>query len=1323
MKSVANTSGGSAAAAGFNFHAILGAIAGIHALRGKPVHWTDGLTAAHPCAVSFETAGPGDDMSLELVDGSTVELQVKKGLRADRQRFWPALDSLCEGIDADRCNYGILIVCPHSSIPVRQRYALALRRIGDGRNDGASTEQTRLYNHIEERGYDPAKVCSRIRIKTVSALEDDGDAIAAARFELGHICADHRQVILAWHTLCRDALSAIVNKGRRTVRSLSAHLCASNIYLEDTAKDSPAALSQCLLRWTMSRTEHFQVLGISRPLLTDLAWLPLSASVRDSSIEPASAAEQSLADYHAIGEKSRTGQDLINARTIGTFRKQCVVIGGPGSGKSLLLKLLAREFAKDSYVSIRVSLRDLARRMQEKGCAVEEGLFQLGLDGTGISPEQFRAASLGDLVLLCDGLDECGHHQHSIASGLQNILASHPSYRIVVTTRPIGYTTTELHGWRHYQLEPLAREDTAKHLATICGSVLQNTSRDADELLPQIRSYLKEDSVTGILSRSPLLLAFGAALFLNDKDPCRTKSELYKRIFRLIDEAQVPRKDGTEPPEKAIRNSVLNQLGWLVIASPLLPSDELEKQCARTMQQAIGGTYLQAFATVQASITYWEEAGLIERLRHPETDLIAFIHKTCGEFAAALYLSEMEPDEARETIMAALSNPDWNEVLDFATQTPLATILAEILVAEFDAAQPDLSKLKRLFRVLVRPETSLSPAERRSFLERVFTLARSEDRQKAYRVGRCLTEYNLSRMQEVEEMALDIASVTTEWSRLVGWGVLACHFPSSLHQNDLEDILYHFMKRSRDKDFFVLQESKLPFGPHPDRSVFENFMIGALKCLLTSQDTEYQNRLIADVRQSQSNATVSFFYRFKALLKQLDREDVLRTEFGLAGISASLAQSVPEEFYTGMTSLLTDVVPSAFLHETVGPAPLTGLKYNAALFKMAGILNTTVSDAYVWSSGETHLSNVHALLRAAAYVFDLPAERLASEAKKMLATIETLIREGERQSCMSVLPDVDVAEIDWNRAQDIDLETDMLEGLVHHSSEWVQHLAAVLLDTRLHGTERLNVCMRMLATGTGNTLYFASALAAASPGGEELILHRLGRHSVEGLHHLFDQLKVNGWQVMPYHLPILKNCLVNSNAKTAVSAARCCQTTASSADNWLVPLLQSAMSYWLEHEEPNPKGVGSVPDSPREALLRTLCDIAPPAFDELAKLAGDSRTDVSNAAVDGIISLAIESSDNRSRLVASILAKQFVPRQCEKLLGDNVPYTAEELSILCGLRSDPEPSFRVLAVIRVFVHPAMDSEEALAAAASMKDDEDGNVRDAVHKFLDDKRKR
>ena len=522
-----NTSGGSAAAGGFGFQAQIGAIAGTHTLSGTPVQWIDGLSNATSCAVSFETSGPGDDLSLELVDGSIVEIQVKKGLRAD-DRFWSAINSLCEGIHCDRCSYGILIVCPNSSIPVRRGYALALERIGAGRNDRASTEQQRMTNHLATRGFDAESICGRLRIRMVSALEDAGDAIAAARAELRQVCADERQVPLAWNALCQDSLSAIANRSRRTVSSLSAHLRASGIDIEDAAKGSPAAISDRLLRWTMSRTEHFEILGIPRSLSMDQAWLALTAVVRDASTEQQPTIEQALAEYHALGEKKpRTDDNVIDARTIGTFRKLCVVVGGPGSGKSLLLKVLAREFAQDSYVSVRVRLRDLATRMQKTGCGVEEGLMQLGTDGTGVSREQLRAASLSDLVLLCDGLDECGERQFDIASGLKDMSTAHPSYRIVVTTRPIGYITSELRDWRHYEIAPLAESDTARHLETLCRCVLDDDSVEGtDELLPRIRTYLEKGSGSKVLARSPLLLAFGAALFLNWRDPSQAKLQV-----------------------------------------------------------------------------------------------------------------------------------------------------------------------------------------------------------------------------------------------------------------------------------------------------------------------------------------------------------------------------------------------------------------------------------------------------------------------------------------------------------------------------------------------------------------------------------------------------------------------------------------------------------------------------------------------------------------------------------------------------------------------------------------------------------------------------
>ena len=1320
MTRVSNTSGGAAAAGGFSFQANLGAIAGIHTLRGTPVQWTDGLTGAAPCAVSFETSGPGDDLSLELTDGSIVEIQAKKGLRAD-ERFWSALDALCEGIHCDRCSYGILIVCPNSSVPVRRGYALALERIGDGRNDGASPEQRKLASRLAGGGYDAETVCARIRIRTVSALEDAGDAISAARAELGHVCADDSQVTSAWYVLCQDALSAIISKSRRTLHNLSVRLRASKIDIEDTVKDSPIAISDGLLRWTMSRTEHFEVLGISQPLPTDRAWLALTAVVCDASSEQTPSAEEALADYHALGEKSRTDGYVIDAKTIGTFRKLCVVIGGPGSGKSLLLRVLAREFAKDSYVSVSVRLRDLATRMQETGCGVEEGLLQLGVDGTGVSREQLRAASLSDLVLLCDGLDECGKRQFDIASGLQDISASHPSYRIVVTTRPIGYSTGRLHDWRHYEIAPLAEADTAEHLETLCRCALdEDSTEQRDELLPRIRAYLKEGSTSRILARSPLLLAFGAALFLDRREPSKTKLELYQHIFRLIDGAPADHETRLKPPAKVIRNSVRNQLGWLISASRLWAAEDLERQCAQTMEQALGMTYLKARAVVEVSVKYWEEKGLIERLRYLGIDLIAFIHKTCGEFAAALHLSEMEPDEARQAIGTVLSNPDWDEILDFATGTPLATMLAELLVAEFEAVDPDESTLNRLFRVLVRPEASLLLAERRSFLERVFALARSEDRQKAYRVGLCLTKYDLSRMPEAEQMALALVAAPTEWSQLVGWAVLACHFPDSVHRSGLEDALAHFMERSGTKDFFVLRTLKPFFGPLPDRDVFENFMLGALKSLLPNQDAEYQDRLIADVRKSQPDATIGFASRFDALLGTLGQEGALSLPFRSAKFfeTFDLSVPVPHEFEASCAAISTEVVPSAFLENDTAPPPRTGPKCLAAFFELAGIMRVPAADICVWLSNDTRLDAVHTLFRAAAYVYDLPAERLAAEAKQAVADGESLRRDGKRNTFLDVLPDVDVAEVDWSRASEFDIDMGVVEGLVHHPSQWVQHLAAIFIHERLHGAARRSACERMLAAGTGDALYWAAALTVELPDGCELLMHRLGGCDTAGLHHLFDRLKEQGWRMTPSHLAILENGLINRGAKTAVSAARWCKDAASNSDTWLVDLLRSASSYWLENEEPYPESVGTVPDSPREALLRTLCGIAPPAFEELVKLAKNPRRDVRDAAIDGVIGLAGDSSDEKSRLVKSIMAKRFSPRQCEKLLDSSVPYRSEELSILRALCKDQDPAYRLVSVRRVLTHPRMDPEKALTIADSMRGDDDGNVRDAVHQFLD-----
>ena len=171
---------------------------------------------------------------------------------------------------------------------------------------------------------------------------------------------------------------------------------------------------------------------------------------------------------------------------------------------------------------------------------------------------------------------------------------------------------------------------------------------------------MQESGASKFISRSPLLLAFAAALILNQQTLGKSKPDLYAGIFELIDDEDNPRKDNAPAAlqEEEVRNSVLNHLGWLVSTSPLLTAEEIKKQCAKNINRDFGEPHQQSLRLARNSITYWEEAGLIERISYSGQDLITFIHKTCGEFAAARYLAMIDETEARQLIEKEFDNPD-----------------------------------------------------------------------------------------------------------------------------------------------------------------------------------------------------------------------------------------------------------------------------------------------------------------------------------------------------------------------------------------------------------------------------------------------------------------------------------------------------------------------------------------------------------------------------------------------------------------------------------------------------------------------------------------
>lgn len=365
--------------------------------------------------------------------------------------------------------------------------------------------------------------------------------------------------------------------------------------------------------------------------------------------------------------------------------------------------------------------------------------------------------------------------------------------------------------------------------------------------------------------------------------------------------------------------------------------------------------------------------------------------------------------------------------------------------------------------------------------------------------------------------------------------------------------------------------------------------------------------------------------------------------------------------------------------------------------------------------GDDDLTPVHELLRAAAYIFELSPERLAVEAQsaynvtKARTNFDVFLR----------VPSVDTAEIDWKRAQQVEFDNAVLEGLVHHPSLWLKYLAAQVLDSRLRGTDRLEACKRMLETGRNETLHIAAIMATELPDhkGYELILARLNESLTADAYYLFEQLVESEFPVEQLHAELLERGLLSSAAKIAESAAKWCSSSVDRSDTWLLPLLRKAFHYWIENEQPYPKRGGVVPDSPRATLYRAMRAIDDFKFDQLTELSRDTRPDVSELAIQDLVRLVIGSDDDRSQLVGEICANRFPSALCAKLFDSSIPYSQDNLTKLCGLLEDSDPDYRHVAM-DILSHPGMNRVEAVRLATHMKNDADGNVRDAAHRCLD-----
>ena len=306
----------------------------------------------------------------------------------------------------------------------------------------------------------------------------------------------------------------------------------------------------------------------------------------------------------------------------------------------------------------------------------------------------------------------------------------------------------------------------------------------------------------------------------------------------------------------------------------------------------------------------------------------------------------MDPEEAGRLLRSAITQSGWEEILDFVAATPIATSLARMLLNGIRSKETSLDELHRLLRVVVRPETVLSSTEQECFLEHLFRPLWSGDRQSVYRTALRILRQDLRGLRGVEKHASDLCTASFEWSRLAGWAIRNKYCPNGTDVNQLEDALHHFVRRSRDRDFFPVRH----VGPLPLRKaqVFEEFLLSALRLLLPGKGMRYQNELIASLEPIRRTLSMSGMDKLRALLVKIGRQDVWQEDLQWFGASSQGGWTAMMRQNRRLASVLTDVVLGAFVAERLEEAPETGPKYFAAFLNMSGMLEVPAGDVHAW---------------------------------------------------------------------------------------------------------------------------------------------------------------------------------------------------------------------------------------------------------------------------------------------------------------------------------------------------------------------------------------
>lgn len=374
-------------------------------------------------------------------------------------------------------------------------------------------------------------------------------------------------------------------------------------------------------------------------------------------------------------------------KALNDFNK-LVILGDPGSGKSTVLKFLAKSICSnrslqnqfEEYVPLIIKGSDFAKYVSQTSKQLSEYI----IDHIDRKYELLFTEKLekNQLIVLLDGIDEINNVKlrHDVVNRINAFISQYPTTKIIVSSRIVGYKETRLNGYfQHLQVAKFNEKQIKQFIDNWYLSVSTYSDTDSESAIKQAlqlyRSVRENQSVLN-MACNPLLITIIALIYYQGNTLPEKRASLYDIATSTFLENWVRQRDSNKTSrfDKDLLIELLAPIAFHIhkcYTTGLITEKELKTQLSSEYKRI--NPYLNSKEEkqdIKDIIDFLrEDAGFLfeKGLDENGESMFGFVHQTFQEFFTAIeFKTRWKEGKFKENLNEFVFNSNWFEVIKLA---------------------------------------------------------------------------------------------------------------------------------------------------------------------------------------------------------------------------------------------------------------------------------------------------------------------------------------------------------------------------------------------------------------------------------------------------------------------------------------------------------------------------------------------------------------------------------------------------------------------------------------------------------------------------------